>query len=448
MTTAFWSSSGRLLLVCLALSWLFSTRTLAQELANPAAAGETLDDAWRLALSSDRRLEASQWNLSAASRTLAAAQAEQYPSMNLGANYIAISEEPAMKLSANGLPPGVLPSRLPFFEQTSGGFHAVVTQPIYTFGRISNGIDAAASGVSAHQADVRRAELDVKMGVAELYISVLRIGRLLGVAENKVGSLSAHTVDVQAMLDKGVVAKTDLLAAQVALADAKQQLLQTRNGLEVARAAYNRALGRSLTDPVNLADVRNEGQIEDVEILTHQAIESRPEIAQLSAQACALREQAASVRAKNSPQVAVMGGYLYQQDKYLDPNGVAGVALGVEWNAFDSGRIGNQAAALFQQAEAVIRMRMDAESLVALEVRQKWLDLQTAIERIGVTHQATAQADENLRVVRERYQHQTGTNTEVLDAETLLVQAHTNFYTASYEAVLARLRLQRATGSL
>jgi len=130
------------------------------------------------------------------------------------------------------------------------------------------------------------------------------------------------------------------------------------------------------------------------------------------------------------------------------PNGIAGVGLGVEWNVFDSGRVSNQAAALCEKAEALIRVRMDLESLIALEVRQKWLDLQTALQRIDVARQATAQADENLRVVRDRYQQQTGTNTEVLDAESLLVQAYTNFYNSTYEAVLARLRLRRAIGDL
>jgi len=103
---------------------------------------------------------------------------------------------------------------------------------------------------------------------------------------------------------------------------------------------------------------------------------------------------------------------------------------------------------LAARAEALIRMRMDLESLIALEVRQKWLDLQTAVERIEVARQATAQADENLQVVRNRYKQQAATNTEVLDAETLLAQAYANFYNSSYEAVLARLPLRRATGSL
>ena len=410
----------------------------------PIGPQETLEDAWRMALATDQRLEASQWNLSSATRSVEAAQAEMYPSATLGADYLVISQELAFKLP----PSAVLPSRLPFFQQASGGFHALVTQPLYTSGRISNGINAAEAGVAANQADVQRTQLDVKMNVAEIYISVLRAIRLVEVANNKVTSLAAHAQDVEALHNKGVVAKTDLLAARVALADAQQQLLQARNGLEITRAMYNRALGRPLTEPVNVANLRDEDGTGDVEQLTRQAIQCRPEVAQLSAQACELRAQAASTEAKKGPQVAVMGGYLYQQDRYIDPNGVAGVGVGVEWNVFDAGRVCNQSAALFQKAEAVIRMRMDLESRIALEVRQKWLDLQTARERINVARQATVQAEENLRTVRDRYRQQIGTNTEVLDADTLLVQAYSNFYNSSYEAVLARMRLCRAVGTL
>jgi outer membrane protein TolC len=86
--------------------------------------------------------------------------------------------------------------------------------------------------------------------------------------------------------------------------------------------------------------------------------------------------------------------------------------------------------------------------MIALEVRQKWLDLQTAIHRIEAVRPATTQADENLRVARDRYQHQVGTNTEVLDAESLRLQAYVNFYNSSYDALLADLRLRRAIGNL
>ncbi len=124
------------------------------------------------------------------------------------------------------------------------------------------------------------------------------------------------------------------------------------------------------------------------------------------------------------------------------------LGVGVEWNPIDSGRVSHQAAALSEKAESLLRLRKDAESMVALEVRQKWLDLQTAKQRVEVTRQAIVQADENLRIARDRYQQQVGTNTEVLDAETLRVQAYTNFYNSSYESVLTELRLRRAVGNL
>ena len=101
-----------------------------------------------------------------------------------------------------------------------------------------------------------------------------------------------------------------------------------------------------------------------------------------------------------------------------------------------------------EKAEASVRLCRDSQSLIALDVRQKWLDLQTAIHRVETVRRARAQADENLRVARDRYQHQVGTNTEVLDAESLRLQAYVNFYNATYEASLAELRLRRAAGTL
>ena len=323
-----------------------------------------------------------------------------------------------------------------------------MTQPLYTSGRISNGINAAAANVVANRADHGRTVLDVKMNVAEIYVKVLLATRIVDVAESRAVSLSGHDKDVSAMYEKGVVSKNDLLSSQVALADAQQKAMDARADLQVVQSAYNRALGRDLAQPVSLAELRDQEAPPPLGELTQAALSQRPELTSLSAQARALQDQAASVRGKSGPQVAVTGGYLYQQDDYIQPNGITGVMLNVEWNAIDFGRVKNQARELDEKSQALIRLRRDAESMICLEVRQKWIDLQTARERVLVARKTTAQADENLRVARDRYQHQAGTNTEVLDAETLRVQAYTNLYSSTYQAALAALRLQRAVGNL
>ena len=98
--------------------------------------------------------------------------------------------------------------------------------------------------------------------------------------------------------------------------------------------------------PVSLADLRDQEAPPPLGELTQAAVSQRPELTSLSAQVRALQDQAASVRGKSGPQVAVTGGYLYQQDDYIQPNGITGVMLNVEWNAIDFGRVKNQAREL------------------------------------------------------------------------------------------------------
>ena len=208
----------------------------------PVAVGqaETLETAWAVALSTDQRIAASRWNVSAAESGWNAARAERMPSLSLGAEYYVLSQslDTVATISVLWAPWNCL-----WRIAIAGGAYAFVTQPIYTSGRISNGINAAAANVVAQEADHSRTVLDVKMSVAEIYVKVLLATRIVEVAESKVVSLSSHDKDVSALYEKGVVSKNDLLASQVALADAQQKAIDARADLEVAQAAYNRALG-------------------------------------------------------------------------------------------------------------------------------------------------------------------------------------------------------------
>jgi outer membrane protein len=400
---------------------------------------ETLADAWRIALENDDRIKAGAWDVSAADHVRAAAYAERYPSVNVGANCIALSDQVSIASPAGDFP---------LFGQGSLGFHATVTQPLYTGGKIDSGVVAAGAEVSANRWDVERTRLDVKMNVAEAYVAVLRGKRVLEVAKSKVTSLKAHAQDVENRYQVEKASRNEVLSVQVALADAQQQELRAANMLEMMKAAYNRALGRNLVETVSLAELQDDGDPGAVDDLIRAAWGHRPELKELTARATALRGQASAACSETSPQVALRGGFVYQGDKYVQPNGVAGVALTAEWNLFDSGRASHRATALSQRAEGLLRMRRDTESAIALEIRQRWLEFQTAKQQIAVSRVAITQADENLRVVRDRYVQQLGNNADVLEAESLRVQAYMNWYNSTYEAVLVRLRLRRAVGIL
>jgi outer membrane protein TolC len=322
------------------------------------------------------------------------------------------------------------------------------TQPVYTFGRISSAIDAAGADVTAAVADEERTELDVKLQVAAAFVGVLKAQRLLEVANDGVTSLQAHEREVKNRVDQEVGIRANLLAVQVALANTQQHRLQTQNLLIVAEAAYNRALQRPLDTPVRLQDLSEPTQQYELEPAIQQALAQRPEIGFLSAKVRALRSLADSIHAGRLPQVVLSGGFSYTENRFLDNETFNDVSVLADWNFWDSGRKRHRSAQLEQSAEALLRKRTNVESLIMLQVKKAWHDLDNAQQQLRVAQRALESADENLRVSRNRYQQGAGTNTEVLDAQTLRTEAYSNYYGSLYVSVLAEMQLLRAIGTL
>ena len=405
---------------------------------------ETLDDAWNAALAVDHRLRASRKITESSQYALSAAQSARMPSLNIESSYAILNHAPTTVVDFPNQPV----REFPVSEDKSLSYSTTASLPLFTSGRISSSIDAANAALSASQQEEAKTALDIKLGVAEAYVASLRAGRGIEVAESAVSSLAAHAKDVGHFFEQGVVAKNDLLAAQVALSDARQQAIRSRNALDIAHASYNRLLHRPLDQAVMIDEVAARTSQPDIVDLTSRALSKRPELASLSAQVKSLRLQAESIRSSTGPQLALMGSYNYQQNKYQLYENLWSATLGLKWDIFDGGVTRNNAKSLIQKAESLSDVQSDTASIITLQVRQAWLDVRETQIRIEVTREATQQAEENLRVVKDRYREGVGTNTEVLDAETLRTKSYNNYYNAVYDAVMANIRLQYATGEL
>lgn len=405
---------------------------------------ETMEDAWKAALAGNHQIQASQRNTISSQLSLEAAKSARIPSLTLESGYTILNNAPAALINS----PALAINELPTGEDKSISYKAMINMPVFTGGRISEGISSAGSGLNSAKQDEIKTILDIKMRVAEAYVSVLRSKHLVEVTGNNVASLSAHTRDVAHFYEQGMITKNDLLASQVALADARQRSIQAINNLNLSYAAYNRLLGRPLDISVVIDDLSAEPVTLDLNDLTSRALLKRPELISLSEQSRALQRQAAGLRSAIWPQIAVSGGYSYMQNKYQVYEDVWSATIGLKWEIFDGGIARNNANAVLQKAEALNSIRSDTASVISLQVRQACLDIEETHKRIPVTRDALAQSEENLRVAKDRYREGVGTNTEVLDAETLRIRSYSNYYNAVYDAVIAKIRLQYATGEL
>ena len=123
---------------------------------------------------------------------------------------------------------------------------ARLSLPVYAGGSLVAGAAAAGQASRRRAGRARQAAADLRLDVATHYVGVLRARRALGGADAAVESLAAHVADVEVMVERESVATNDLLAARVALANARQQRLRAANAVEMAQAGYNRRLGQPL----------------------------------------------------------------------------------------------------------------------------------------------------------------------------------------------------------
>ncbi|MGC8638828.1 MAG: TolC family protein [Isosphaeraceae bacterium] len=461
--------------------WISLGVVLLAVLVSRPGRSESLDDAWNAAVAANQSLRAAQAGTFSAQHGLAASKAERLPTVTTLNAYTWLNNTPTFKgnlpISGSSAP---MNFSMPFLNKDFFFSSTLMTVPLYTGGRILSGIDAAGAQAHAARAEEFTSAMDLKLEVARAYLSVLRVDKLLRLAQSNVTTLAAHERDVQNLYREGVAKRTDLLASRVSLAKARQRVIQTINEAEVARAAYNRLLGRPLPMDTQLQElaIRNDfglgtkpdlaaadhlpsalgpghlnghtdaAQDAEIEQLTATALGARSELVGLSHKAQAYASQARAVEAGKKPQVGFVGGFTYLSDTHLAAQDYWSGSLAATWLLFDGHRANHKAEELRMKECQTLRERNDTASKIALNVRSSWMSLRSSIAALQVAKAAIAQADENLRQTIERYREQVVTNTEVLDAETLRLQTYTDYYNSYYSVLEDQFKLRRAVGVL
>jgi outer membrane protein TolC len=76
------------------------------------------------------------------------------------------------------------------------------------------------------------------------------------------------------------------------------------------------------------------------------------------------------------------------------------------------------------------------------------ISLRNSLESLKEQKENLNLANEISRVSRVKYQQGVGSNLEVLNAETSLKESQVNYFTALYNALIAKVELEKANGTL
>lgn len=326
-----------------------------------------------------------------------------------------------------------------------------VNIPLYTGGLVEGKIDVAKLGKTNAQEEILRVEQETKYSAIEGYYALLAYQELQGVYHEAVGNLQGHLDNVTAQYNVGTKAKVDVLSSDVSLANAKTTAITADNNVAIAESNLNNILGLPLETKLNLADHQLPFDTYNISLqeATDYAMKYRPEVLQA---AVAVQEAERSIdiaNAGNKPTVAITGGNDWADNTFpgIDANKRSWkVAAGVTYNFYDGGATKAKVNQAKQDLLVARETEQKTREAVQLEVKQAYLNIRSAAQKVEETQTVVDQARENYRIQNIRYQAGVGINLDVLDAQLSLNEAQVNHIQALYDYNVGIAKLEQVMG--
>jgi outer membrane protein TolC len=413
-----------------------------------AAKPLSLQDCIRIALQTSPLPQAAEKAVQAAKEALGEARAPYYPELGLQARY-ARWQQRAFLPSGLSLPGRPTPTLIGPTDDWMAGIKLRFT--LYDSGERRALYQAALARKGALEEEKIRVRQDLILGVFQGYYGVAAAMETQAVAEKNLDRTKDHLRLAGERKEAGAVSKADVLRVEVEKANAELAGVRAESMVRMAIGNLNTIMGLPAERPLELERIREETIPEDLPDLSAalgQAQKNRPEIKAAEMRLESLKEGLAVVKSTFGPRIRVEGSYGKRDTELFpeDTEWLAGVSL--EWPLFT----GYSRRHRLARAEAEFSKEEAEARQLLLKVRQevwaahsKLRETQTAVR---TTRTAVLQAEESLRLSRERYEAGAGTITDLLDAQTALARSQASRVEALWDFQVSRAVFKRSIGEM
>ena len=409
----------------------------------------SLEEAIAIATEGNLDLAMATHRIERAAAAIKSAQSAFYPLVGVSLEYMqgdAPSQYLFKTIDQRKFQPGTDFNQPGWFENWETA--AVAKLNLYNGNRDRLGVQIAESEKKYRQSARREIAAGIRTAVIQAWYNILASRDYVEISNESLDTISAQLEIMNVRYRAGGALKSDLLSLEVRLARAQEEVVRSKNRLEIAKTALAGAMGLDPDTPLELKagtgilfkvpDTYDEG-------LTA-ALSLRPEIRQI-------REK---VYQAEKAMFLAKSGYIPKLDfetRYWmsDPDGsfstnrdnwTAGVVL--TWALFS----GFSTDAQIKEATAGLNEALAADRKTLLtvkaDVKTAYLRLKDAGERLAVTEKSVESANESFELVRQQYQGGSAGITRYLDSELARNRSRIHTATAYYDREKSRADVCRA----
>jgi outer membrane protein len=430
-------------------SYLIIVLFLSSSLSAQEKLSLTIEQAIDLGLKNSKMLHSSSMKVKGAESKVKEASALRLPSLKLNAGYRRLSKVDPFIIST---PFGEFPIAPGIFDTYSTTL--TLMQPLFTGFRLAGNSELNEQLASASGEEFNKDKNELIFNIKNSYWSLFKATQFKTVMDEIVDQIKAHLVDAKNLEKVGMMTKNDILKIEVQLSNILYQQIEAENMVKLSMVAVNNVLSIPLDTKIEITSNVNliNAQIEALDKLIDQAISIRPEAKAADSRVRASEAGVTIAKASWYPQVSLTANYYYSRpnqrimptkDEFI---GTWDAGINVSLNVWDWMTTAHQT----DQAEAQLAQAIDGIGMIkdgiTLEVTQNYLNVSQSKRKIDIAELSVKQADENMRVTADKFKNGVATSAEVIDAETALISAKTNYTTSVVDYELAKARLQKSVG--
>jgi outer membrane protein TolC len=313
------------------------------------------------------------------------------------------------------------------------------------------GVSRAKYMQQAAEQQLDRTDQELVYQAVQAYYGVLLAQKRLQVAEDAVQTAESIEQQSRARVESGMAVDSDWLSAQVVTSRRKQELIQMRNGLALARAQLALALGMPADTAYEPQEALAERQFPAATAaeLELRALEKRPDLKRVESERSAQAKSVSMAKGALAPRLNVFGSW---ETDSPSPgwnggnNWIAGAELQFDLFDGDSKRAHIDREKAVQERAAAMRDAYRDE--IRLQVRKAYYEYDAARQQVEVARGTIAQADESLRINQNRYEGGLNTVSDLLRVEEAAHRAKADYWQAVYRVQTSYAGVELATGTL
>lgn len=326
------------------------------------------------------------------------------------------------------------------------------SQPIYMGGKIKYAVKKANLNLEAAQLQTVSHSSDLKLSLLEQYLNLFSLYKQYDMLKRNIEESERRLKDIVRMKEEGIITNNDVLRSEMQLTDNRLALKETENNIILVSQKLDILLG--LDENLIISPDRNlleqEFGINTYTEYIEQAFNNDPTMKLLQKQTEQAQNEIGLARAEKLPKLSLTASNTLARpvsrtlaDMYNN-NWNIGISLSYSLSTLYKNKntmnAARQGVVLSRNAEEQFRQE------ILIKVRQAILKHQEAQARVKALELSVKQAEENYRIMNNRYMNQMAILTDLLDADNLRLNAELQLTTAQTLVIYTYYELQRATG--